>query len=90
VAEVTAGVDICARVCHPTFNDRNPYNGYINNYYWVDDHPLLYGNAGSLDPGTNGFAKKIRQRTFLTITDQIQGLVASQLQQKEFAAHTKY
>ncbi len=21
-------------------------------YYWVDDHPLLYGNNGSLDPGT--------------------------------------
>ena len=28
------------------------YNGYINPYYWVDDHPLLYGNNGSLDPGT--------------------------------------
>ena len=27
----------------------NPYNGYINPYYWVDDHPLLYGNNGSLD-----------------------------------------
>ena len=38
---------------HPTFN-RNPYNGYINPYYWVDDHPLLYGSNGSLDPGTNG------------------------------------
>ena len=25
----------------------NPYNGYINPYYWVDDHPLLYGNKGS-------------------------------------------
>ena len=36
---------------HPTFN-RNPYNGYINPYYWVDDHPLLYGSNGSLDPGT--------------------------------------
>ena len=35
---------------HPTFN-RNPYNGYIIPYYWVDDHPLLYGNNGSLDPG---------------------------------------
>ena len=31
----------------------NPYNGYINPYYWVDDHPLLYGNNGSLDLGTN-------------------------------------
>ena len=36
---------------HPTFN-RNPYNGYINPYYWLDDHLLLYGNHGSLDPGT--------------------------------------
>ncbi len=36
---------------HPTFN-RSPYNGYINPYNWVDDHPLLYGNNGSLDPGT--------------------------------------
>ena len=35
----------------PPFS-RNPYNGYINPYYWVDDHPLLYGNNGSLDPGT--------------------------------------
>ena len=32
----------------------NPYNGYINPYYWVDDHPLLYGNNGSLDPSTLG------------------------------------
>ena len=37
--------DICATVetpyigdGHPTFN-RNPYNGYINPYYKVDDHP---------------------------------------------------
>ena len=30
----------------------NPYKGYINPYYWVDDHPLLYGNNGSLDPST--------------------------------------
>ena len=30
----------------------NPYNGYINPYYWVDDHPLLFGNIGSLDPST--------------------------------------
>ena len=32
----------------------NPYNGYINPYYWIDDHPLLYGNNGSLDPSTYG------------------------------------
>ena len=39
----------------PPFN-RNPYNGYINPYYWVDDHALLYGNNGSLDPGTDRFS----------------------------------
>ena len=40
--------------------DRNPYNGYINlnPYYWVDDHPLLYGNNGSLDPGTYDLFQK--------------------------------
>ena len=31
----------------------NPYDGYINPYYWVDDHPLFYGNNGSLDPGSS-------------------------------------
>ena len=36
----------------------NPCNGYINPYYWVDDHPLLYGNNGSLDPST--YRKSIR------------------------------
>ena len=43
---------------HPTFN-RNPYNGYINPYYWVDDHPLLYGNNGTLDPGTYTFIESV-------------------------------
>ena len=27
----------------------NPYDGCINLYYWVDDHPLLEGTNGSLD-----------------------------------------
>ena len=31
---------------------RNPYNRYINPYYWGDDYPLLYGNNGGLDPST--------------------------------------
>ncbi len=31
----------------------NPYNGYMNPFYWVDDHPLLHGNNWSLDPGTH-------------------------------------
>ena len=41
---------------HPTCSRvvGNPYNGYINPYYWVDDHPLLYGNSWNLDPGTYG------------------------------------
>ena len=39
--------------------DRNPYNGYINPY-WVDDHPLLYGNNGSLDPGAYDLFQKKR------------------------------
>ena len=30
----------------------SPYIGYINPYYWVDDHPLLYGYSESLDPST--------------------------------------
>ncbi len=35
-----------SNIKHPTFS-RNPYNRYINSYYCVDDHPLLYGNNGS-------------------------------------------
>ena len=51
---------------HPTFI-RNPYNGYINPYYWVDDHPLLYGNNGSLDPVTyNRILVDIPQLTSFT------------------------
>ncbi len=34
----------------------NPFNGYINPYYWVDDHPLLYGDKGGLDPSTHVIA----------------------------------
>ena len=39
----------------------NPYNGYINPYYWVDDHPLLYGNNGSLGPSTCIFTSQVFQ-----------------------------
>ena len=52
-------VDTCAMVKsryigdgHLTIN-RNPYIWYIKPYYWVDDHPLLYGNNGSLDPSSH-------------------------------------
>ena len=39
--------------------NRNPYNGYINPYYWPDDHPLLYGNNGSLGLGTHKFTPEV-------------------------------
>ena len=38
----------------------NPYNGYINPYYRVDDHPLLYGNNGSLDPSSSTYEKRLK------------------------------
>ena len=40
----------------------NPYNGYINPYYEVDDHPLIYGNNGSLDESDS---RKFRSATCL-------------------------
>ena len=49
----------------PPFN-RNPYNGYINPYYWVDDHPLLYGNNGSLDPGTYIFPQIMTNHSLIS------------------------
>ena len=36
----------------PPLMTESLFHGYINPYYWVDDHSLLYGNNGSLDPGT--------------------------------------
>ena len=32
---------------------------------WVDDHPLLYGNNGSLDPGTYSLAHRTGDRLTL-------------------------
>ena len=46
--EARAYLPILGMVIPPLIG--NPYNGHIN--HWVDDHPLLYGNNGSLDPGT--------------------------------------
>ena len=57
----------------PPFN-RNPYNGYINSYYWVDDHPLLYGNNGSLDPGTYNSTRWAPSPYTLVINGAINGL----------------
>ena len=48
----------------------NPYNGYINPYYWVDDHPPLYGNNGSLDPSTFGTKRNIRENQEVNIPKQ--------------------
>ena len=47
----------------------NPYNGYINPYYWVDDHPLLYGNNGSLDPSAYTVYCKSRAHFQLLYTE---------------------
>ena len=44
--------------------------GYINPYYWVDDHPLLYGNNGNLDPGTHTHYWRILQ----TLNDPKDGI----------------
>ena len=60
---VTQKLGLCMFMCamvksryigdgHPI--NRNPDNLYINPYYWVDDHPLLYQINGSLDPSTCG------------------------------------
>ena len=43
----------------------NPYNGYINPYYWVDDHPLLHGNNGSLDPIAHCLGTFLLKRSYL-------------------------
>ena len=37
--------------------------GYINPYYWVDDHPLTQGTNGSLDPSTNENHLKTHKNT---------------------------
>ena len=41
-------VGILGMVIPPLYN-RNSFNGHINPYCWVDDHPLLYENNGTLD-----------------------------------------
>ena len=57
----------CARVDQlPIIGDKlipplvgNPDNGYINPYYWVDDHPLLLGWWHGSKPEKNGCFQKI-------------------------------
>ena len=45
----------------PPLMTESLFHGHINPYYyWVDDHPLLYGNNGSLDPGTYNPQTKAR------------------------------
>ena len=48
-ADMCHGQKSLYRGCHLTFH-RNLNSGYINPYYWVDHHPILYGNNGSLRP----------------------------------------
>ena len=38
---------------HSTFNKESLWL-VSQPCYWVDDHPLVDGNCGSLDPGTHG------------------------------------
>ena len=41
-------------------------------YYWVDDHPLLYGNNGSIDPGTYIYIYYIiLLYSYIILTDRI-------------------
>ena len=44
----------------PPFN-RNPYNGYINPYYWVDEFIPYYMEISweLIDPGTFGTCKNL-------------------------------
>ena len=58
----------------------NPYNGYINPYFWVDDHPLLYGNNGSLDPSTFGRLGQVMIPSFrMRVLRHTQGSVTCSL-----------
>ena len=36
---------------HPSRN-RNPYNGYLTPYQWLDDHPLLWETKPCFDHRT--------------------------------------
>ena len=67
-----SNVDILGMVIPPLIG--NPYNGYINPYYWVDDHPLLYGNNGSLDPSTFGHAKMPSEKSPEALSDSCKSL----------------
>ena len=50
----------------PTFNKGILISwGPINPYYKVDDHPLLHGNHGSLDPSTYNHLNILAQNSYL-------------------------
>ena len=71
VIQIWARVDqllVLGMVIQPLIG--NPYNGYINPCYSVDDHPLLYGNNGSLDPSTYENDKFLFLTTFLWSPDK--------------------
>ena len=48
---------INTHMCRGLNSNRNPYNGYVNPYYWVDDHPLAHVLLKSrlISPGFTGF-----------------------------------
>ena len=53
----------------PPLMTESLFHGYINPYYWVDDHPLLYGNNESLDPGhmRNGWKSPSNHFSFVDV-----------------------
>ena len=54
----------------------NPYNGYINPYYWVDfSHPLLYGNNGSWSTRSHTWKEDGIFQDFRTQLDKREGLM---------------
>ncbi len=72
---------------HPTFNRKPLYDGYINHYYWVDDHPLLYGNNGSLNLSTHQDIQQCIRRYQSALETRITNLaLRSMLQTTEKAA----
>lgn len=54
----TRKTDMCRSLSdgHPTFNRKSlQWVHYMNPYYWAGNHPLLYGNNGSLEPIAHAF-----------------------------------
>ena len=61
-------------VCH---GQKSLYRGWSTHQeslqwvYTIPDHPLLYGNNGTLDPGTCGFKKLVQMVQLLKVREPI-------------------